>query len=172
MSQERSYDDCVEDIAREIIERCGLDDSDWHDAIHEDVDSSSWIIYTANHEEVLNNTNNEPDGDEVRSMCADDADWRDMRQMAAYMAMERDVAEKCQELVSDYFECDECSEVFHEEKRAEDNEDYCQGCSLECHVCNATFRKSENQSEEGKEPRCSTCEEPEEEEEEDNVEQG
>jgi hypothetical protein len=97
-----NYWDSVESIAREVIEQNGLDYQNWHDSIHENVDSSSWIIYYAKNEEVLDCTKNDPDNDEVSSMCNPKGSWRDMRQTAAFLAMECDVWEKCRELVDEY----------------------------------------------------------------------
>jgi len=98
----KDYWDSVETIAREVIEQNGLDEDNWHDTIHENVDGSSWIIYYGENEEVLECTKNEPDNEEVASMCNPKGSWRDMRQTAAFLAMERDVWEKCRELVDEY----------------------------------------------------------------------
>jgi hypothetical protein len=59
--------------------------------VSESVDGSEYVIYYTANEIVLQASQNEPDGAEVRAMSADDADWRTMRTMAAYMAMEADV---------------------------------------------------------------------------------
>tara|TARA_R100000306_G_C4374351_1_gene141295 strand:+ start:603 stop:962 length:360 start_codon:yes stop_codon:yes gene_type:complete len=61
------------------------------DYVSESVDGSEYVIYYAANEIVLQATQNEPDGAEVRALSADDADWRAMRALAAYMAMEADV---------------------------------------------------------------------------------
>ena len=96
------YWDSVESIAREVIEQNGLDEENWHDSIHENVDSSSYIIYYHDNETVLKETRNEPDNREVASMSRPDGGWKDMRQTAAFLAMEADVWEKCRELVDEY----------------------------------------------------------------------
>jgi uncharacterized protein YheU (UPF0270 family) len=96
------YWDTVESIAREVIEQNGTDEQNWHDSITKQVDGNHFIIYTAENETVLNESDNEPDGREVTAMAGEDADWRKMRTIAAYMAMEADVWEKCRELVEEY----------------------------------------------------------------------
>lgn len=96
------YRDTVESIARDVIENEGLNDNSWHDYIHESVDGSEYIIYYGKNEEVLEHTNNEPDNDEIASMCNPKGSWKDMRQTAAYLAMERDVWDKARELVEEY----------------------------------------------------------------------
>lgn len=65
-----------------------------HQYIHESVDGSEWIVYTANHEIVLKETRNKPDPRDVRSMSKPDADWEEMRMVAAYLAMEQDVEQE------------------------------------------------------------------------------
>jgi hypothetical protein len=96
-----NYLDSVEDIAKEAKQeypnpRLHHDQrAEW---ITESVDGSAWIIYDAKNEEVLRQTENEPDGSEVREMAGPDADWRKMRQIAAFMAMEADVHEALREL--------------------------------------------------------------------------
>ena len=60
----------------------------------ETVDGSEYIIYYSANEIVLEASDNEPDGAEVRAMSADDADWRTQRTLAAYLAMELDVLEE------------------------------------------------------------------------------
>jgi hypothetical protein len=102
MADKDNYWQDVEDIAREVIESKGTNEDHWHDAIHENVDGNSWIIYYGNNEEVLSQTNNEPDNDEIASMCNPKGGWQDMRMTAAYLAMERDVWDKCRELVDEY----------------------------------------------------------------------
>jgi hypothetical protein len=62
-----------------------------HEYVSESVDGSEYIIYSGANQTVLDATDNEPDGAEIRAMSADNADWRTMRTLAAYMAMEADV---------------------------------------------------------------------------------
>lgn len=102
MSDLADYRETVESIARDVIENEGIDESNWHDYIHESVDGSAFIIYYGKNEVVLEATDNEPDNDEVASMCDPKGSWRDMRQTAAYLAMERDVWDKARELVEEY----------------------------------------------------------------------
>ena len=91
---EKNYQQAVDEIAEEARKQYPDPDDDQRDEyIGESVDGSWWIIYYAGHEEVLQSTDNEPDGAEVREMAPADADWRKMRQIAAYIAMERDVRE-------------------------------------------------------------------------------
>jgi hypothetical protein len=96
------YWDTVESIARTVIEQNGTDEQNWRDTITKQVEGNHFIIYIAENETVLNESDNEPDGREVTAMAGEDADWRKMRTIAAYMAMEADVWEKCRELVEEY----------------------------------------------------------------------
>ena len=95
------YWDTVRSIAEEVRkeypnpERHHNERSEY---IFESVDGSSYIIYYAENEDVLRETNNEPDNAEVASMARPDGGWKDMRQTAAFMAMERDVWEVLNEL--------------------------------------------------------------------------
>lgn len=116
-----SYLDDVESYARSIIENEGLNDSNWHDAVHETVDNSSWIIYYGNNEDVLDATSNEPDADDVREMLQKDSygDWQKVRQIAAFIAMERDLNEKLREIEDEYFECEDCGAVTREDDKHE-----------------------------------------------------
>lgn len=95
-----NYWNDVISIAQETIDE--YPDREDYDArnmyIAESVDGSHWVIYHHANETVLRATTNEPDGEEVRSMCADDAGWRQMRTTAAYMAMELDVHEQIMRL--------------------------------------------------------------------------
>lgn len=152
-----SYNDSVEMIARTVIESEGVNEQRWHRHINESVDGSSWIMNYGKNEEVLANTTNEPDANEISGMCAENATWKDMRQIAAYMAMERDVHAKCKELVDEYFECDECGVTQKDESRAEDGEDFCKGCSYQCGDCGAAFRKSQAEAQKDGAVRCPSC---------------
>lgn len=97
-----TYREDVDEIAEEIFDEHGEDEQNWHTPVHETVDGHTRIIYTAENEEVLRCTNNEPDAAEIASMCGEDADWQKMRTVAAYMAMERDVFEKLNELKTEH----------------------------------------------------------------------
>jgi len=95
------YGESVVSIAREIYEELPdsrRDHNERVDRVHEDVDSSQWIIYTGNHEIVLRDTRNEPDSREVKAMSGPDADWKQMRQTAAFLAMEADVWDEIRKL--------------------------------------------------------------------------
>jgi hypothetical protein len=110
------YWNTVEAIAEEAREEYpDPNDEGRHRYIHESVDGSSWIIYTANHETVLRESDNEPDPKEVKAMSAEDADWQDMRMLAAFLAMEADVWEKLREL-------DEEAEEEEEEEEEDEEE--------------------------------------------------
>ena len=68
--------------------------------VSETVDGSEYIIYYSANEIVLEASDNEPDGAEVRAMSADDADWRTQRTLAAYRAMELDVLAEVERLLA------------------------------------------------------------------------
>lgn len=124
------YEDEITSIAKGIIEEHGLNEDDWHDAVHESVDGHQWIIYTGFHEEILDNSDNEPDNDEVTGMADPKGGWRDFRQVAAFMAMEADVQQKLRELADEYFECEDCSETCKIEDQGEyDYADLCVTCA-------------------------------------------
>jgi hypothetical protein len=95
---EGDYLRTVTDIAEEAIAEYpgtggnfALDDDERRDYVSESVDGSEYIIYYSANEIVLQASQNEPDGDEVRAMSAKDADWRTLRTLSAYLAMEADV---------------------------------------------------------------------------------
>ena len=104
------YYQAVRDIAAEAIEEypgdtsgpaaqvneiwaSGIDD-ERREYVSQSVDGSEYIIYYSANETVIEATDNEPDGAEVRALSADDADWRTLRTLAAYLAMELDVHEE------------------------------------------------------------------------------
>ena len=66
--------------------------------VSQSVDGSEYIIYYSANEIVIEATDNEPDGAEVRALSADDADWRTQRTLAAYLAMELDVLQEIERL--------------------------------------------------------------------------
>ena len=70
-----------------------------HEYVSESVDGSEYVIYYGANQTVLDATDNEPDGAEIRAMSADGADWRQMRTLAAYMAMEADVLAEVQRVL-------------------------------------------------------------------------
>ena len=90
------YYQAVRDIAAEAIEEYpgapnDSNEDERREYVSQSVDGSEYIIYYSANEIVIEATDNEPDGDEVRAMSADDADWRTLRTLAAYLAMEADV---------------------------------------------------------------------------------
>ena len=108
------YWDDVRSIAEEIREEYPnprRHHNERVEAVTENVDGSEWIIYTANHEIVLRETDNEPDDRDVRAMSGEDADWRTMRQTAAFLAMEMDVHKALRELDREAEEAEEEEET-------------------------------------------------------------
>jgi len=154
-----SYRDDVQSIAEDIVREHGLKDDSWHDAISESVDGSSWIIYYSHNEEVLDNTDNEPDNKEVACMVKENGNWRDFRQVAAYMAMERDVWEACRKIVEneEFFTCEHCDETKEEDEQS-DLEGYCKACVIPCEGCKELIPKSgmDNYGTE-EHPLCKDC---------------
>jgi hypothetical protein len=73
-------------------------DEERYDHIHDSIDRSYWGIYHHANKIVLQASDNEPDGAEVRAISKADADWRNMRQVAAYLVMEADIYEALREL--------------------------------------------------------------------------
>ena len=92
------YYQTVRDIAAEAIEEYPGDtyliEDERREYVSQSVDGNEYIIYYSANEIVIEATDNEPDGAEVRAMSADDADWRTQRTLAAYLAMELDVLEE------------------------------------------------------------------------------
>ena len=91
----------VESIAEDAIAEHPDDQDDRQEYVTQSVDGSAYVIYYSENEEVLLQSRNEPDGDEVAAMCGPNADWRRMRTVAAFMAMEADVLEKVRELIEE-----------------------------------------------------------------------
>jgi hypothetical protein len=87
-------------IAEEAVAEHPGDEDTRRDYVSQSVDGSEYIIYYGAHETVLDASDNEPDGAEVRAMSADDADWRTMRTLAAYLAMELDVLAEVERLTA------------------------------------------------------------------------
>jgi hypothetical protein len=98
------YLKAVRDIAAEAIEEYPgdtyLDIDHRSEYVSQSVDGSEYIIYYGAHETVLDASDNEPDGAEVRAMSANDADWRTQRTLAAYLAMEADVLAEVERLLA------------------------------------------------------------------------
>jgi hypothetical protein len=128
------YKEAVESIAREIIKDNGLNDNDWYEAVEEAVGSSWWLTYDANHETILDYTDNEPDNSDVREMLGknDLGDWRKVREVAARLAMQNDVNAKLRDIEDEYFECEDCGEITEED----DKHDHADG-----ELCPVCFKK-------------------------------
>src|SRR5205085_1735377 len=62
------YWDHVRRIAEEIVDEHGRDEDDWHEPITETIGSDGFVLYYDNNEEVLNETDNYPDDEEVCAM--------------------------------------------------------------------------------------------------------
>jgi len=86
-----NYIETVRTIAQDALNEYPNDDDARREYVSESVDGSEYVIYYGASQIVLDASQNEPDGAEVRAMSANDADWRTMRTLAAYMAMEADV---------------------------------------------------------------------------------
>ena len=91
---EMDYIRTVQGIAEDAIAEYPDDDDGRQQYVSESVDGNEYVIYYDANEIALRASQNEPDGEEVRSMSANDADWRTMRMLAAYLAMEADVFEE------------------------------------------------------------------------------
>lgn len=142
-----SYSDDVDDYARHIIEEIGLDEDDWHDAVHETVDGSNWIIYNNRNEEVLNSSKNEPDDSDVAELLGTEqcGDWRKVRQIAAFIAMERDLREALDDIKDEYFACEECSAVTHEDDKHEHSTgELCPKCHAKLFKCDIGLESIDN----------------------------
>ena len=75
-------------------------DDERRDYVSQSVDGSEFVIYYGANETVLEASDNEPDGAEVRAISANDADWRTQRTLAAYLAMEADVLAEVERLLA------------------------------------------------------------------------
>ena len=76
------------------------DDEARREYVSESVDGSEYIIYYSANEIVLQASQNEPDGAEVRALRRKDAGWRTLRTLAAYLAMEADVLAEVGRLIA------------------------------------------------------------------------
>lgn len=95
-SDEMTYGDYreeIEFIADMIEERHSEDPVAFEEseAVHEEVDSHQWIIYTAYHLDILQHSDEEPQ--EWKHLVADGDSWRDVIQALAFDAMRNDVWE-------------------------------------------------------------------------------
>jgi hypothetical protein len=97
---EADYIKTVKAIAQDAIDEHPSDENARNEYVNESVDGSEYIIYYGANQTVLDATDNEPDGAEIRAMSADGADWRQMRTLAAYMAMEADVLAEIERLIA------------------------------------------------------------------------
>lgn len=97
----RDYREEVKVIAMEAVEAYPDDEDERQQSVTESVDGSCFIMYYSANETVLQASDNEPDGSEVREMCKADADWRELRMVAAYLAMEADVMEEVARLIEE-----------------------------------------------------------------------
>lgn len=88
---ETDYIKTVKAIAQDAISEYPTNEDARHEYVSESVDGSEYVIYYGANQTVLDASDNEPDGAEVRAMSDDNADWRTMRTLAAYLAMELDV---------------------------------------------------------------------------------
>ena len=91
---ELDYIKTVDGIAEDAITEYPFEDGQ-HDErqqyVSESVDGNEYVAYYNANEIALRASQNEPDGEDVRAMSADNADWRTMRTVATYLAMETDV---------------------------------------------------------------------------------
>ena len=131
------YWETVEAIAKEILTDCGLEENDWNERIHEEVDSNAYIIMYAGPPVVKEASDNWPtDLQEVQAMAGTVLDFVVLFATAAWMAMEQDVQEKCRELAEDAEVCDRCdSAVFGEVLKECEycGDEICNECLIECH---------------------------------------
>ena len=95
---EMDYIKTVQGIADDAIKEYPFTNEQHSDErqqyVSESVDSNEYVLYHNANEIALRASQNEPDGDEVSAMSANDADWRTMRTLATYLAMENDVMEE------------------------------------------------------------------------------
>ena len=97
-----SYKDDVRSIAKDIVSD-SKDSEDWDQMIRERLDTNHWIIHLESNEEVLDNTDHEPNNRELEGMVSPDGGWREYRQVAAIVAMQRDVLQVCEEIKDEYW---------------------------------------------------------------------
>ena len=103
---EMDYLKTVRGIAEDAIEEYPFTNEqhseDRQQYVSESVDGNEYVIYYSANETALRASQNEPDGEEVRAMSANNADWRTMRTLATYMAMENDVMEEIDRLFKEH----------------------------------------------------------------------
>lgn len=93
----------VRSMAVGIIAEHGDDDDAINDAIHEWVDGSQWIIYTARARKVLEFSSNDeagPDSMGWEGFVSGCNGWSDLFTRGAYFAMCADVSEAIHELLT------------------------------------------------------------------------
>ena len=84
------YVDSVQIIADIIQDRLDEDPNmDIYEAVHENVDSSRWIIYHHKTIKVLEHSDNDPD--EWEHYVSDMSDWRSVIQAMAFDCMRNDI---------------------------------------------------------------------------------
>lgn len=86
----------VESMACDIVEEHGHDRDAIIDAVHEWVDGSQWVIYTARARKVLEFSDNDeagPDSLGWEDFAAGATGWADLYSRGAYFAMCADVSE-------------------------------------------------------------------------------
>jgi len=89
---EMDYLRTVRNIAAEAMEEYPGEHSDERqEYVSETVDGNEYVIYYGANEFALRASDNEPDGEEVSALSANNADWRTMKTLATYLAMECDV---------------------------------------------------------------------------------
>lgn len=127
------YYEAVSLIAEEVIENCGLNKHYWMEEIEKRIDGSYFLDTYPGNEICIKETQNEPDEDEISELINPSCDWRKIRSFACYLAMRQDVYDRCLDLQDDYFECEDCGNVFEEEDNKYEN--ICFNC-LNKNVCN------------------------------------
>lgn len=111
MSSRSEYYQDVRDIAEEIrsqqLEEGPGGPYDEHSAVHEHVDSSQWVIYTAKAKQVLEFSDNDcAIFDEMGPQ--EWSDWSTAFSQSAFFAMSQDVYEALAELPEPTWECSWC----------------------------------------------------------------
>ena len=97
---EHEYRESVKTIAEWIIQEHESYE-DRHDAVHEAVDASEWVIYTGRAQKVLEHSGNSdagPDSLGWEDFVADATGWSELYTRGAYFAMAQDVYEALAEM--------------------------------------------------------------------------
>jgi len=90
-------------VAKAIVEECEGNEDDFHDRLHEEIDSHQWIIYTYYNLQVLTHSRN--DGayfDNFGPLTADG--FSDAMVKMAFAAFYQDVSEELSEALTEYEE--------------------------------------------------------------------